>query len=85
VESRREVSQVGERVNASRGQTLLHFAESSKGEWTDKIFGGDFTKFRGSLDLKEVQEGYSVSVEEVRSSGGAESSIPSHRDCQIYT
>jgi hypothetical protein len=32
-----------------------------------------------------VQGGYSVSVEEVQSSGGAEPSIPSHRDRQIYT
>jgi hypothetical protein len=42
-------------------------------------------KFRGPLDLTEVQGGYSVSVEEVQSSGGAELSIPSHRDRQIYT
>jgi hypothetical protein len=41
-------------------------------------------KFRVSLDLTEVRGGYSVSVEEVRSSGGAEPSIPSHRDRQIY-
>jgi hypothetical protein len=42
-------------------------------------------KFQGSLDLTEVQGGYSVSVEEVRSSGGADPSIPSHRNRQIYT
>jgi hypothetical protein len=32
VESLREASQVGERANESRGETLLHFTESSKGE-----------------------------------------------------
>jgi hypothetical protein len=42
-------------------------------------------KFRGPLDLMEVQGGYSVSVEEVRSSGGAEPSILSHKDHHIYT
>jgi hypothetical protein len=42
-------------------------------------------KFRGPSDLTEVWEGYSISVEEVRSSGGAEPSIPSHRSHRIYT
>jgi hypothetical protein len=37
VESQREASQVGERANDSRGEKLLRFAESSKGERTDEI------------------------------------------------
>jgi hypothetical protein len=85
MENRREASQVERAANESFGETLLHFAESSEGEQTDEIFGGDFMKFHGPLDLMEVQGGYSVSVEEVRSSGGAESLIPSHKNRQIYT
>jgi hypothetical protein len=63
VESRGEASQIGEAVNESRGEALIHFAESSKGERTDEIFGGDFTKFREPLDLPEVRGSYSASVE----------------------
>jgi hypothetical protein len=37
MESLREASQVGERANESRGETLLHFVESSKGERTVEI------------------------------------------------
>jgi hypothetical protein len=45
VGSQRKASQVGERENESRGETLLYFTESSRGEWTEEIFGRDFTKF----------------------------------------
>jgi hypothetical protein len=37
VGSRRKVSQFGELANESRGEMLLHFAESSKGERTVEI------------------------------------------------
>jgi hypothetical protein len=37
VESRREASQVGEQVNESRGETLLHFVDSQRGERTVEI------------------------------------------------
>jgi hypothetical protein len=60
-----EASQVEERVNESRGKTLLHFTALEKGRTNDEIFGEDCTKFRGPLDLTEVRGGYSVSVEEV--------------------
>jgi hypothetical protein len=73
MESLREASQVGERANTSCGETLLHFTKSSKEEWTVKILWGGFAKFRGLFNLMEVQGGYSVSVEEVRSSGGEQS------------
>jgi hypothetical protein len=66
-----EASQVGERANESRGETLLYFAESSRGEQTEEIFGIYFTKFRESLDLPEVQGSYSIGVERIQSSGGA--------------
>jgi hypothetical protein len=54
---------LAKRANESRGEALIHFAESSKGERTDEIFGGDFTKFREPLDLPEVRGSYSASVE----------------------
>jgi hypothetical protein len=72
-------------MNESCGETLLHFAESSKGERTDEIFEGDFTKFRGPLDLTKVRGGYSVSVKEVRSSGGSRAVDLRQEDRQIYT
>jgi hypothetical protein len=50
-------------ANESRREALLLFAESLKGEWTDEIFGGGFTKFREPLDLPEVRGSYSASVE----------------------
>jgi hypothetical protein len=65
VGSRKEASQVGERANESRGETFLYFAESSRGEWTDEIFGKDFTRFREPLDLPEVQGSYSAGVERI--------------------
>jgi hypothetical protein len=71
VGGQKKALQVGERENESRGETLLYFTESSRGEWTDGIFGRDFTKFRESLDLPEVQGSYNASVERIQSSGGA--------------
>jgi hypothetical protein len=70
VGSREEASQVDEQENGSHRETLLYFAESSRGERTDEIFGGDFTRFREPLDLLEVQVSYSVGVERIQSSGG---------------
>jgi hypothetical protein len=67
---RRKASQVGELTNESRGETLLYFTKSSRGERTKEIFGRDFTKFRESLDILEVQGSYSVGVERIQSSGG---------------
>jgi hypothetical protein len=75
VGSRRKASQVDERANESRGETLLYFAEFSRGEWTDKIFGRDFTKFREPLDLPEVQGSYSTGMERIQSLGGTAPSI----------
>jgi hypothetical protein len=69
--SRRKVSQVGERANESRGETLFYFTESSRGEWTDEIFRRDFRRFREPLDLPEAQGSYSAGVERIQSSGGA--------------
>jgi hypothetical protein len=70
VGSRRKVSQVGERANRSRGETLGYFAESSRRERTNEIFGRGFTRFQEPLDLPEVQGSYSASVRRIQSSGG---------------
>jgi hypothetical protein len=75
IESWKEASQVGEQENGSCRETLLYFAESSRGEWTDEIFGRDFTRFQEPLDLPEVQVSYNTGVERVRSLGGAVSLI----------
>jgi hypothetical protein len=42
---------IGKADNESRGRTLLPFREFQEEEWTDDIIRGDFTKFRGPLDL----------------------------------
>jgi hypothetical protein len=72
---RRKASQVGERAKESRGETLLYFVESSRGERTDEIFGRDFMKLRELLDLPEVQVSYSTGVERIQSSRGEASLI----------
>jgi hypothetical protein len=41
---------------------LFHFAELLEEERMDEIIRGDFTKFRGLLDIPEVRGSYSVSV-----------------------
>jgi hypothetical protein len=83
VESRGEASQIGEAGNESHGEALIHFIESSKGEWTNEIFGGDFMKFRESLDLPEVRGSYNRSAERIQSSGGAAPLIQVGQGCWI--
>jgi hypothetical protein len=56
------VSQVGEQENESRRGTLRQFRGLHKQERTIEILRGDFAKFRGPLDLAEVQGDYSVNV-----------------------
>jgi hypothetical protein len=50
------------RLNESHGETVPRFAESPKEEEWSKSSREDFTKFRGSLDLAEVQGGYGRNV-----------------------
>jgi hypothetical protein len=83
VGSRRKASQVGERENESHGETLLYFAKSLRGERTDEIFGGDFTKFQESLDLPKVKGSYNTSVERIQSSGGVAPLIQVGQSCWI--
>jgi hypothetical protein len=60
----REASQVGEQANEySWKRALPHFMPScTKEERTVEILRGDFVKFRGLLDLAEVQGDYGVNV-----------------------
>ena len=57
------MSQVGKRVNESRGEALLHFVFLAKEEWTVEILRGDFTKFHGPSDPVEAQGGFGGSSE----------------------
>jgi hypothetical protein len=58
-----EASQVGEQTTSlvERHDFFL-FVELYEEERTDEIIRGDFAKFRGPLDLAEVQGGYGGSV-----------------------
>jgi hypothetical protein len=64
LECLQEASQVSEQADKFCGRTRRHFGGLRKGERMVEILRGDFMKFRGPLDLAEVQGGYSVSVEE---------------------
>jgi hypothetical protein len=66
-----QVVKVRVQANGSRGETLLYFAESSRGERMDEILGRDFVRFREPSDLSEVQISHSVGVERISSSGRA--------------
>jgi hypothetical protein len=69
--------------NESCGETLLYFAESSRGERTDEIFGRDFTKFRELLDLPEVQGSYNAGMERIQRLGGVAPLIQVSQGCWI--
>jgi hypothetical protein len=54
------------------GRAPHHPVEFNRKGRTVEFLQGDFVRIRGLLDRVELQEGYSVSVEKVRSSGGQE-------------
>jgi hypothetical protein len=62
VRSRREASQVCEAVKESCGEILFFISWIIQGRTDVQIHPRRFVKFRGSLDLAEVQGGYSEKI-----------------------
>jgi hypothetical protein len=60
-------------------ETFLQFVDSQREERMVEILGGGFMKFRGPLDLIEVQGGYGVGVKRFEAQEEAESSIRDRR------